>query len=212
MIPTEAIFYPDADGQPMADNTRQFESIVYIKKGCDWLFANNPTVFVAGDLLWYPIEGNNKLCQAPDTMIVFGRPKGNRGSYQQWKEDNIPPQVVFEVVSPSNTIPEMNRNFQFYDRYGIEEYYIYDPDRSSLGGFVRQGDSLEAIEAMEGWISPRLQVRFGLSETGLIVLYRPDGKPFETYEQVAARAEAAEQEVARLKARLRAMGVDFNDG
>ncbi|EAM49910.1 conserved hypothetical protein [Crocosphaera watsonii WH 8501] len=29
-------------------------------------------------------------------MVVFCRPKEERGSYQQWKEDNIAPQVVFE--------------------------------------------------------------------------------------------------------------------
>jgi Uma2 family endonuclease len=50
------------------------------------------------------IEGDNKTCQAPDTMVVFGRPKGDRGSYKQWQEENIPPQVVFEFLSPSNTL------------------------------------------------------------------------------------------------------------
>ncbi|MDX2217345.1 MAG: Uma2 family endonuclease [Oculatellaceae cyanobacterium bins.114] len=221
------VHYPDSDGQPMADNTKQFEVIVYIKKGCDWLFLNDPNVFVAGDLLWYPIEGNNKLRQAPDVMVIFGRPKGDRGSYQQWKEENVAPQVVFEVISPGNTIPEMTRKFQFYDRYGVEEYYIYDPDRLSLGGFQRQEGQLEAIEEIDSWISPRLGVRFTLSLEGQLVLYRPDGQPFETYEQIAERAEqqraiaeqqrliadqqrlraeAAEEEIERLKAQLKALG------
>lgn len=140
-IPT-SIVYPDSDGLLMSDNTRQFEYIVYVKKGVDWLFSDDPQIFVGGDLLWYPVEGNPKLRQAPDVMVVFGRPKGDRGSYQQWKEDNIPPQVVFEIISPGNTIPEMTRKFQFYERYGVEEYYIYDPDRLSLGGFLRQNDRL----------------------------------------------------------------------
>ncbi|MBA2748284.1 MAG: hypothetical protein H0U45_05995, partial [Tatlockia sp.] len=51
------IIYPDSDGQPMADNTKQFELIVLIKKNLDLLFANDANVFVAGDLLWYPTEG-----------------------------------------------------------------------------------------------------------------------------------------------------------
>jgi hypothetical protein len=63
-----SIVYPESDGLPMADNTRQFESIVYVKKGIDWLFSEHPTVFVAGDLLWYPVEGNAKLRQPPDVM------------------------------------------------------------------------------------------------------------------------------------------------
>lgn len=215
---SQTVYYPDSDGQPMADNTKQFEAIVYLKKGCDWLFINDPNVFVAGDLLWYPVEGNNKLRQAPDVMVVFSRPKGERGSYQQWKEDNICPQVVFEVISPGNTIPEMSRKFQFYDRYRVQEYYIYDPDRQSLGGFRRQGDWLEPIEEMEGWVSPLLGVRFSLSSEGELQLFRPDGQPFETYEQIAerakreqARAEAAEQEIERLKAQIKALEQQSND-
>jgi Uma2 family endonuclease len=116
------IIYPDSDGQPMADNTKQFELIVLIKKNLDVLFANDPNVFVAGDLLWYPIEGDNKTKIAPDVMVVFGRPKGDRGSYQQWQEDNIPPQVVFEILSPGNSLKEMAKKLRFYDRYGVEEY------------------------------------------------------------------------------------------
>jgi Uncharacterized protein conserved in cyanobacteria len=131
------VIYPESDGKPMADNTQQFRWIVVIKENLEWLFANDPNIFVAGDLLWYPIEGNNQICQAPDAMVVFGRPKGDRGSYQQWKEDNIAPQVVFEVLSPSNTRAEMNRKLLFYDRYGVEEYYLYDPDTNALSGWLR---------------------------------------------------------------------------
>ncbi|NDJ15948.1 Uma2 family endonuclease [Myxacorys almedinensis] len=187
------IIYPDSDGQPMADNTKQFEYIVYIKKGLDWIFANHPDVFVGGDLLWYPVEGNNKLRQAPDVMVVFGRPKGDRGSYQQWREEGIPPQVVFEIISPGNTVPEMNRKHLFYERYGVEEYYLYDPDRLNLAGYLRVEDTLEEIDAMAQWISPRLRVRFELNDAGKLTLYRPDDQPFETYEEVATRAEQERQ-------------------
>lgn len=57
---------------------------------------------------------------APDVMVVFGRPKGDRGSYQQWREDNIPPQVVFELLSPGNRLAEMVRKLRFSERYGVE--------------------------------------------------------------------------------------------
>jgi Uma2 family endonuclease len=90
------IIYPDSDGQPMADNTKQFRWIVLIKENLELLFADDPRVFVAGDLLWYPVEGHPEIRIAPDAMVVFGRPKGDRGSYRQWEEDNIVPQVVFK--------------------------------------------------------------------------------------------------------------------
>ena len=215
----------------MADNTKQFELIVLIKKNLDLLFANDPNVFVAGDLLWYPVEGNNKTRIAPDTMVVFGRPKGDRGSYQQWREDNIPPQVVFEILSPGNTVIEMVKKSKLYERYGVEEYYLYDPERSELTGWLRSGSELEEIEEIRGWTSPRLGIRFDLSD-GELVIYRPDGERFATYfelaqqkeqaqqlaeqerqraEQERQRAEQAETKLQNLLTRLQEQGINLDD-
>ena len=84
--PGSRIIYPEDDGQPMAENTLQFQWIVTIKEGLERAFRDRPDVFVAGDLLWYPTEGEPETRQAPDAMVVFGRPKGYRGSYRQWEE------------------------------------------------------------------------------------------------------------------------------
>ena len=178
------VIYPDHDGQPMADNTKQFRWIVVIKENLEWLFADDPAVFVAGDLLWYPIEGNNKIRTAPDAMIIFGRPKGDRGSYQQWKEGNIAPQVVFEILSPGNTRTEMERKLLFYDRHGVEEYYLYDPDTNEFQGWLRTEGYLDAIDPIEHWVSPRLGIRFESSSEELEI-YRPDGNRFLSYVEIA---------------------------
>src|SRR3954466_14530691 len=90
--PGSRIIYPEDDGQPMAENTLQFQWIVTIKEGLERAFRNRADVFVAGDLLWYPTEGVPQTRQAPDAMVVFGRPKGYRGSYRQWDEGGIAPQ------------------------------------------------------------------------------------------------------------------------
>ncbi|MCU0491017.1 MAG: Uma2 family endonuclease [Chloroflexaceae bacterium] len=174
------IVYPTSDGLPMADNTKQFRWIITIQGGCDGLFKDDPNVFVAGDLLWYPVEGKPTIRRAPDTMVVFGRPKGDRGAYLQWEEGNIPPQVVFEVLSPGNTAKEMATKFQFYSDYGVEEYYIYDPDNNELEGWQRDGLLLKPIARMQGWVSPRLGIRFVVTSDTLQI-YRPDGSPFLSY-------------------------------
>ncbi|MCL1468150.1 Uma2 family endonuclease [Argonema galeatum] len=212
----QEIIYPERDGNPMSDNTKQFRWIVTIQGGLDALFRNDPNVFVAGDLLWYPIEGDNKIRSAPDAMVVFGRPKGDRGSYLQWREENIPPQVVFEVLSPGNTLTEMAKKLGFYDRHSVEEYYLYDPDKVDLSGWLRSSTSgkLEVIDPIDNWISPRLGVRFDMSGEELQI-YRPDQQPFATYVELAMAREEAEalleaerQRVQALEARLREMGVD----
>ena len=79
---TKPVIYPDSDGKPMADNTKQFDWIVTLVGGLQVLFVNDPNVFVAGDLLWYPVEGDNKTRIAPDALVAFGRPQGHRGSYK----------------------------------------------------------------------------------------------------------------------------------
>jgi Uma2 family endonuclease len=215
------IIYPPSDGQPMADNTKQFRWIVTIQGGLDALWRDDPQVFVAGDLFWYPVEGHPEIRMAPDVLVVFGRPKGDRSSYLQWEEAGVIPQVVFEIRSPSNTIAVMTRKFRFYERYGVEEYYLYDPDTGELSGWQRQGETLEEVEPMEGWVSPRLGVRFEL-DRGELQLYLPDEERFATYvelmeqreqerqraEQERQRAEQERQRAERMAARLRALGID----
>ena len=214
--------YPDSDGKPMAENTLQFRWIVTIKEGLEALFRDRPDVFVAGDLLWYPIEGNNKIRMAPDALVAFGRPKGHRGSYQQWKEGGIAPQAVFEVLSPGNYPKEMAEKRAFYEQHGVQDYVVYDPEQGTLDVWVRIGDQLVLVEQPQGWVSPRLGVRLELDGVDL-VLTGPDGRPFHSYpdlfedrERKQARAEQerlraeqadarAEQEQARAEQqRLRA--------
>jgi Uma2 family endonuclease len=207
-----AVVYPESDGLPMAENTKQFRWIVTIEGGLEALYRDDPNVFVAGDLLWYPVEGDNTIRIAPDTLVVFGRPKGDRGSYLQWLEDHIAPQVVFEVLSPGNRAGKLVEKFKFYERYGVEEYYVYDPDDGELSGWIRAEGELKDIPEMNGWLSPRLKCRFELVD-GELQLYGPDGKKFATFvelaqqrDQALQRGEQALERAERLAAQLRALG------
>ncbi len=192
----ESILYPESDGEPMAYNTRQFDEITTTKWNLELRYVDDPNVFVAGDLFWYPVEGEPKIRQAPDVMVAFGRPKGYRGAYLQWREDNVAPQVVFEILSPGNRKGEMDDKFGFYERYGVEEYYFYDPDRGHLNGWLRNAwGRLTPIPEMHGWRSPRLGIRFEL-EGNDWRLYYPDGKPFFTLIEAYDRLRQAELRAA----------------
>ena len=206
-VTTEEIIYPCSDGQPMADSTIQYKLIVKIKEGCESLFKHNPNVFVAADLLWYPVQGRTDISQAPDVMVIFGRPKGDRRSYLQWREDNIAPQVAFEIRSHSDSQTKMNKKLSFYNRYGVDEYYLYDPENNDLSGWQRIEGTLEVIEPMEGWVSPRLGVRFELSEAGLEI-YRPNGQKFISYAELEEQGELDRQRAERLAAKLRELNID----
>ena len=195
-LPTpNQIDYPDSDGKLMSDNTKQFRWITIVKYNLDWLFANDENVFIAGDLLWYPVEGNPKRRVAPDVMVAFGRPKGDRGSYKQWQENNIAPQVVFEILSPGNTANEMASKLAFYDRHDVEEYYIYDPDANALSGWERLDGYLTEIPVMQDWMSQRLGIKFDLNSPPELQIYRPDGELFLSFEQVSQRLATTTREL-----------------
>jgi Uma2 family endonuclease len=205
--PPAKIVYPDSDGKPMAENTLQFRWIVTIKEGLERVFRDRPNVFVAGDLLWYPVEGRPDICTAPDALVALGRPKGDRGSYKQWEEDGVAPQVVFEVLSPNNRFGELQRKFRFYEEFGAQEYYLYDPDHDVLEGWQGEQRRFGEIPEMNGWASPRLGIRFDTSGPELRI-FGPEGQPFQTYQEIARERDSEHQRAERLAAQLRAMGVE----
>jgi len=226
LLSPEDVVYPDWDGQPMAENTVQFGWIVMLQANLD---ALRPDDFVAGDLLWYPVEGRPEIRVAPDTLVVVGRPKGHRGSYIQHREGGVPPTVVFEVLSPGRPAAEMPRKGFFYQQYGVREFVLIDPDAEDGQAYVRNdGGNFAIVDTLDGWVSPTLAIRFA-REDGRLVVYRPDGTRFKTPQEfeadatiaraAAAAAEqaaaAAEQAAAteraraeRLAAQLRALGID----
>jgi hypothetical protein len=168
-------------------------------------------------------------------MVVFGVKKKKRGSYQQWKENNIAPQVVFEIRSPNNKKKEMEKKLNFYDTYGVEEYYLYNPDHNLLQGWVRQNTQLVKIQLLNGWVSPRLGIRFDTTQPELEI-YRPDGdhakrvahrflsfielKDQESQrsdmekqraDMESQRADMERQKVEQMAAYLKSLGLDPNN-
>ncbi len=136
----------------------------------------------------------------------------------QWKEAGIAPQVVFEILSPGNRTGEMAKKFQFYQKYGVQEYYVYDPYDIELIGWQRAGQRLEIIPEINGWISPSLKIRFVMTAETLKI-YRPDGKPFTNLaeaetarEQAEAQRNQAEARAEKLAAQLKALGIDPDEG
>jgi Uma2 family endonuclease len=222
LTPGGEIIYPESDGKPMAENTRQYEWIVTIKENLEEML---PDAFVAADLFWYPVRGDANIVTAPDVMVAFGRPKGHRGSYRQWEEEGIAPFAVFEVLSPSNTPMEMNRKRAYYRRHGVVEYYEIEPESEEVAIWTRAGDFFHEVDDVTTFASQRLGIRFDRLD-GRLIVRRADGTPFQSFqerkaeieaeraakeaEQAAKEAEraakeAALEEVERLRAELRAL-------
>jgi Uma2 family endonuclease len=198
---SEAIVYPESDGKPMADNSKQFEWIYRIYGNLAALYEQREDVFVCGNQNWYPVQGHPEIVQAPDVYVIFGRPKGDRPSYKQWEEGGVPMTVVFEILSPNNSVMEMIGKQLWYEEYGVQEYYVFDPEESSLAPHLRRGEMLRPIRFAQEFTSPLLKVRFDLSGDEMAVFY-PDGRRFLTFEEL--EAERAREHLLRLDAEKRA--------
>ena len=151
-------------------------------------FATGPTCSWRGTCSGIRSRASPRSCSA-------GRPgrdrtaQGRPGLIQAVGGRGIAPQVVFEVLSPRQPRSEMDQKLEFYDRYGVEEYYIYDPDDIELIGCRRIGDELVEIAEMNGWTSPRLGIRFDSSGSELRI-YGPDGRAFLTFAELEQQRKA----------------------
>jgi hypothetical protein len=82
----------------------------------------------------------------------------------------------------------MIRKLKFYEHYGVDEYYLYDPEDNELTGLQRQDRELCEIDGIEDWTSPALGIRFVLTSATLEIYY-PDGRRFLTTVELAQQAE-----------------------
>lgn len=221
-----AKIYPDTDGQPIAEGTLQYQWIARlignIRRDMDRQhISRGREVFVAGDLLWYPEEGNPRLCTAPDTMVAFGRPPGDRLSYLQWREGDHPADVTFEVWSPSNTRREMDAKRDWYETRGVREHYEIHPERMAMRGWVRDRTGrFVQIGDMDGWVSPLLNIQFTGGEGDPIVIYQSTGQLFEDFEDVLkireelqeradAETERADEQYERAERQMRRAEAEY---
>jgi Uma2 family endonuclease len=204
----EKLIYPETDGKPMGENTLQFQWILTLFYGIENLFFDRDDIFVAGDLFWYPVHGDPTTVTAPDIMVVFGRPKKHRASYKQWEEGDLAPQVVFEIRSPSNTADDVLAMKAFYQQFGVAEFYLYDPANEVFEIAVRSGKRLKTLPDPNGFVSPRMGVRFEMPDGGPLRIIRPDGRAFLSYNEIITEADLERKRAEALAAKLRELGID----
>src|SRR5215208_946897 len=90
-------------------------------------FANDPKVYVSGNLLLFYEEGNKRKHVPPDVFVVFGVPKRERLNYRLWEEGRSP-NVVIELTSSSTRREDTRQKVELYrDVLRVPEYFLFDP-------------------------------------------------------------------------------------
>jgi len=142
-----AVYYPDSDGKPMAENDIQYQSIVDTQFALAEWYREEEDIYVGADLLIYYVEGDPTKSVAPDVFVSLGVPKGHRFTYLIWEEGK-PPDVVFEIASPGTWRADTTTKHRLYERLGIEEYFLFDPQ----GKFLHP--ALQGYRLVEGTYAP----------------------------------------------------------
>ena len=193
----DGIVYPDDDGIEWGHTSWQTDWIVRLYGNLTWMYSKDPQAVVIARMNWYPVRGECKVYRTPNVMVVFGRSKCFRGSYIQWAEDNIPPQVVFEILPPEITAKELARMLKFYEEHGVEEYYVHDPHAEKLSVWIRDGSRLLEVPASPTFVSPRMGIRFESSPEHGLRVYTSEGRVFQTLAEFERDAKILREQIAR---------------
>lgn len=121
------IFYPESDGQPIAETDFHIKLLMNLTKALDIFFADREDVYVTGNIMFYFVEGDPTQVISPDVMVCFGIPKGDRTSYKTWEENDVVPSVVIELSSRGTWRKDRVEKKVLYEMLGVKEYYIFNP-------------------------------------------------------------------------------------
>ena len=205
------IYYPESDGNPMAETDAQFYPLTETVLALRQRYADRDDVYVSGDLLIYYRMNDNTVRLAPDVFVVFGVEDHLRSSYIIWREEGKTPDFVLEIASPSTFVRDMTEKRALYAALGVTEYWRFDPTGQLFSPALVGEQLAQDPVSGEGEYEP---IEIGLGDDGMLrgysevleleVCQRPDGElrlydpEAQTWlsylaEEVAAR-QAAEAE------------------
>lgn len=124
-------FYPEDDDEPIAESDFHRESIFYVLNVLDCFYADDPNVYVSGNLFIYLEKGNPRAVVSPDAFTVHGVAKYQRKTYKLWLE-KIPPSFIIEVTSDSTRDRDEIEKPLLYQELGVKEYIQFDPTEDYL--------------------------------------------------------------------------------
>ncbi len=151
------VHYPDSDGKPVGETPFHVRNLLYGFELLQTWFAAEPTVYVAGNMFLYYVEGDRNRHVSPDIFVVRGIvPKSDRErrKYLLWEEAKAP-DLVIEMTSESTEEEDRETKMAIYrDILRVSEYFLFDPFAEwlepRLQGYRLRGRRYGAIRPVEG--------------------------------------------------------------
>jgi len=217
-LPFELVY---DDGRPLDTNWHRIQMSLFInvtrramaeRERNDFFVGANMFVYFsyeqARDIAADP-EGSKQF-RGPDIFFVGDVPaRQGRQAWVVWEEGGRYPDVIIELLSPSTMKNGRTVKKDLYARtFRTSEYYLYRMETKVLEGFRLVGSEYQPRkpEASGRFWSEKMGLELGLwqgrtegEDAIWIRLFDRDGRMIPTDGE---RAEAAEAELARLRARL----------
>ena len=218
-VPTDDIdLYPSEDGKPIAASDYHLRLLIWTLQALEAHFAQNPEVYITGDIMMYYREGDPRKSISPDVLVCFGINPKLRLTYKTWEEGKAP-DFVMEFSSKTTYDKDLSEKMDVYASLGIQNYFLYDAEGlylpSPMMGFNLVDGEYVAVSADErgGFRASALNLDFHIRD-GEIAIYDPIADEWlqtraerteiaEARTEIAeARAETAEAEAAQLREEL----------
>ena len=227
----DEVFYPYSNGHFLPEHPLQAFAIVNVGMALTQHFYRTERVYIALDMYLYFERGDPDKKVAPDLFVVLDLEERGRSVYKLWEEGK-PPCFVLEVISPSSEIRNTVEKLDLYERLGIAEYFLFQPDTE------REDPRLMGHRLMGGTYQPVFpEPGGGLRSETLGVLFHEDGEKLrvrdletgkdypwgteirewqeaeaEARRRAEARTEEAEFKVQQLQAEIAALNVLLGKG
>lgn len=203
----------------MGETGFHVRATMHLYESLGYFFRDKTDVYIAADMFLYYEEGNPKAVKAPDIMVIKGVDNHERRIFRTWEEHAVPC-VIFEVTSKSTVIDDLVTKSFLYAALGVREYFVFDPLRdyleTQLVGFGLEGKEYVPLQADDNGslCSKELGVLL-IAKNDLLRVVEPNTNELipgfneamtiveqevQRAEQERLRAEAAEAELARLRA------------
>ena len=132
------IIYGEAYAMSAPNTAHQVMLMELSRQFANFLVGKPCKVFVAPfDVrLFYEEDESDDTVVQPDISVICNRKKlgteGCRGA----------PDLVVEILSPSNTAIEMQRKFNVYREAGVREYWVLDNEHKTLTIYIFRGEKI----------------------------------------------------------------------
>ena len=197
------IFYPESDGNPMAETDIHREQMNYLIEALKIYFQTLENVYISGNIMFYYEEGNLNKVFSPDVLICFGVSNKVRRIYKLWEEKQFP-QVIFEISSRKTWGDDLNKKWLLYQQFGVKEYYIFDPEYDHLpepliAYRLKKGELQQVAVKNQKIFSEELGLEIVDTGTGLRLYNRQTKEFLKTLREAEAEIEFLREEIEKLK-------------